>query len=619
MDLSFNRAATANARRSRGWRIGGLCLLPLAAAAQQGEPLRPTVTEQVEVRLVLVDTLVLDRAGRTVADLNRDDFELFVDYAPRVIDTLDHACPSGAAEDPRAVSRLGDARPTPAPDDARQLVLALDYMHLGQTERVEVIESLRDTIAGSDPAAEQVMIAAITGDLRIEQVFTGDRQRTLDTLERMEHDISLWLPAFDHLHELRFFRSLDRLVDLLGLVPGSKAVVLYSNIPGPSASYDLAFERLASKATHARVVFYPVLARGLSPTSSPRLARLAVETGGRFTENTNDLSLGYARAQRDLTCRYILGFYDENPERGRARRISVRVRRPGARAVHSNSYEFPTPDEETDSRLQAALIAPGMFAGHVRTGFYPLRPSGPRRWEGLVAVEFPVDPAAWSLGAAVRDVAASLRDGQRIAHAQQHRLTLRAGTATGGPSRMTYLSHAVAKPGDYELTAAVSDPRTATPAAATVEVSLPPVPEDGVFLVPPILGRSPATGIEIVVAGGEGRSADFEPLLLPRIERGTPPLRVLTHVCRSGKLDPGAEATLEHTLRGADGRSLLALPQTAPRWPDDGRVACLPFANEFSVSDLADGDYVIDVTLRLGDRRDDRRLSFAVGPPPPPP
>ena len=39
------------------------------------------------------------------------------------------------------------------------------------------------------------------------------------------------------------------------------------------------------------------------------LVRLANDTGGRLTRATNDFSLGFARAQRDLGCRYTIGFY----------------------------------------------------------------------------------------------------------------------------------------------------------------------------------------------------------------------------------------------------------------------------------------------------------------------
>ena len=64
------------------------------------------------------------------------------------------------------------------------------------------------------------------------------------------------------------------------------------------------------------------------------LTRLANETGGRLTRFTNDFSLAFARAQRDLGCQYTIGFYlrdDGNVDR--PRRIKVNVLRPGLRAV----------------------------------------------------------------------------------------------------------------------------------------------------------------------------------------------------------------------------------------------------------------------------------------------
>jgi hypothetical protein len=53
------------------------------------------------------------------------------------------------------------------------------------------------------------------------------------------------------------------------------------------------------------------------------LDRLAADAGGRFSERTNDLSLGYARAQRDQACIYTIGFYDDPvPDRARAAKRS---------------------------------------------------------------------------------------------------------------------------------------------------------------------------------------------------------------------------------------------------------------------------------------------------------
>ncbi len=54
-----------------------LCAAPCATA--QETPTASGITEQVQVRLVLLETLVLDGSGRTVVDLTENDFQLAVD------------------------------------------------------------------------------------------------------------------------------------------------------------------------------------------------------------------------------------------------------------------------------------------------------------------------------------------------------------------------------------------------------------------------------------------------------------------------------------------------------------------------------------------------------------
>ena len=80
----------------------------------------------------------------------------------------------------------------------------------------------------------------------------------------MEYDISLWEPSFFHLTETSFFAGLSALLDVLNAVPGSKAMVLFSNSPSPSDENDLEFAQLAALASAARCSVYPVHAAGLT-------------------------------------------------------------------------------------------------------------------------------------------------------------------------------------------------------------------------------------------------------------------------------------------------------------------------------------------------------------------
>ena len=69
------------------------------------------------------------------------------------------------------------------------------------------------------------------------------------------------------------------------------------------------------------------------------LVRLANDTGGRLTRSTNDLTLGYARAQRDLACRYTVGFKIPANEAETSHKIGLSVKDfsaklPGPPGVH---------------------------------------------------------------------------------------------------------------------------------------------------------------------------------------------------------------------------------------------------------------------------------------------
>ena len=115
---------------------------------------------------------------------------------------------------------------------------------------------------------DELMVAALTGGLRIEQPFTSDTDRVLESLKRMQYDISLWNGNFRHLNEYGFLDGMTTLLDVLGTVPGPKAVVLFSGMT--DVPLDLQFQELAAVASNARCSLYPVDAAGLRTATSLR-------------------------------------------------------------------------------------------------------------------------------------------------------------------------------------------------------------------------------------------------------------------------------------------------------------------------------------------------------------
>jgi hypothetical protein len=101
------------------------------AVLAQEEP----IEEEVEVNLVLIDALVLDKKGNTVPGLTKEDFRLSVQGRTQEVDTFDASCPAEPVADPLALGP-GDTRGAgPMPAQKRRIALVLDYYHTPLSER----------------------------------------------------------------------------------------------------------------------------------------------------------------------------------------------------------------------------------------------------------------------------------------------------------------------------------------------------------------------------------------------------------------------------------------------------------------------------------------------------
>jgi len=125
------------------------------------------------------------------------------------------------------------------------------------------------------------------------------------------------------------------------------------------------FRSLAGAANRVNVSIYPVDPRGLVATVTAAaqdalkrrramLYDLASATDGLAVIDTNDYERGMRRIVDDMSSYYLLGYYSTNTKLdGRFRRVTVRVKRPGAAVRARNGYLAPT----------AADVAPPASAG----------------------------------------------------------------------------------------------------------------------------------------------------------------------------------------------------------------------------------------------------------------
>ena len=322
------------------------------------------------------------------------------------------------------------------------------------------------------------------------------------------------------------------------------------------------------------------------------LDRIAQETGGRLTRNTNDLSLAYARAQRDQGCRYTLGFYLPTSEEDTPRRIRVHLLRDGLHALTPTQYMARSKSEQRVNEISAAFFAPDMFdTGYLRAHVFPLQPRGKKKWNTLIAVSFPVqlDNAVPEL---VIDFGAVVENDAKTVHRFDRRATLKlARGAATKERRFMFLEPTDLAPGEYRLTVVMKNTDETRPDATRLTVEVPPIPRKSVMLVEPILGRPRDENVVVrgTDAGSANRSSDwlaqkdivaakgsFEPTLVQLLDDGDE-IHARNKACIVGATQQPGSTTVERQVTEDVGESwrLPSVPLTLKsEGPIQRKVLC---------------------------------------------
>ncbi len=310
------------------------------------------------------------------------------------------------------------------------------------------------------------------------------------------------------------------------------------------------------------------------------------------------------------------------------RDVTLRVRRPGLRAIHPGKYIFRSKSAQRESMLRAAWVSPEMFqTGIVRAHLFPLRPFDGRQWDALLAVSFTVPLIDSAGGDVVREFGAMLYDGPDVMHEFARKVTLRPDNpeVISTPT-VTFLEPVRLRPGSYTVTAVMSSP-DGDPHATKIRVTVPEIPKKELFLIGPMLGR-PAGSNLVIMGSGSGHDDDsigseksFEPLLVQQLDDSMD-LVAITQAClvdakkrkKQGKWKSIAHAS--RALLDTDGVAVGRLEPLELSLEGEGRVKCTNLVDLLPVQSLKDGEYIFEVELDTG--RDDEnvephRVHFFVG------
>lgn len=585
----------------------------LSAPLLAQQPTAPATgtPEKVQVTVVQVEAVVMDKDGKTVPGLTKDDFSMSIAGLPVKISALDVSCPAGAMADPTPLK--GGQAPTPAPiapGTKRRVVFAFDYSFLAVPMRGQVLDAAEWMLRMSKTDDEEVMIVALASEVRIEQKFTKDIRQLVAALSRMKHDVTLWARDFPvGSSGAGYFGGISTLMDVLGGYDGAKAVVYFSEADIVGASMrDIYHQNVAAHAAAGRASIYPAQPDLISTAggAGETLVRLANETGGRMQLLGNDISLPYRRAQRDLSCRYTVAAPSNDADMNDPRNLSVKVNKPGLSIRAPEQVQVFSEAAKLKARAAAAYVDPGPYERPlVRAYAFSAVPAGADKWDTLLAVNFPAPVKAQ--GADI-DVRAVVRlDGQSV---DDYKRRIHVDPAPGGGTSrsVTLLGDTRLKSGQYDVTVVLTEANGNELVSAQTQFVVPQVFDDLLILRGPIMGRVVPNGLFLranpkdqventrlgkVLGPGNG----FEALIVQEMDKQDK-LLFYWSACVSGKNPLPADVVVSRTFTTDKGESAHAFPAVPLKLESRGKgISCLDMLETLPPGTLASGDYHLNVTV----------------------
>ena len=149
----------------------------------------PILVESVEVRVVNVDAIVTDKAGKHAPGLRKEDFEVREAGQPREITNFLEVSTAAGTLAPRNATVTTPAAPA-SPDGierrSRKIVIFLDQNTLQPRNRNRVIDAASEFAKQTMRPGDEAMIVTFDKAMKIALQFTGDPSVVAETLSRIK-------------------------------------------------------------------------------------------------------------------------------------------------------------------------------------------------------------------------------------------------------------------------------------------------------------------------------------------------------------------------------------------------------------------------------------------------
>jgi Ca-activated chloride channel family protein len=275
---------------------------------------------RADVHLVSVGFSVRDSAGRLVATLSQDDFEVAEDGAPQKIAFFAHSA-----------------------DVPLDLGLIVDFSG-SQAEFIKAHHKDLDTfLKKALTPRDRAFLVCFGNRIRLVQDFTGVSKDVVNGLHAFEkghgYDVLEFAPRERRVLGTAFYDAIFYSIDqrLAASDGARKALIVFSDGEDNSSGHHM-LEAIEAAQTND-VLLFPIryteklkngpIARNRYGTEV--MARLAKETGGSdFDARAKDLAVSFAEIGEELHSSYRLAYHSSNPQSDESfRKVRIRVKPSG--------------------------------------------------------------------------------------------------------------------------------------------------------------------------------------------------------------------------------------------------------------------------------------------------
>ena len=616
-----------------------VALFGVTLAAQQAA----TPAFRSNVNAVMLDVRIVDDHGQFVADLSKDELQVFEDGVEQAVTAFNLVNIPVRAD----VRTRGGEPPIDSDSasndigaDQRLYVLLLDDLRSEPTRSASIKAQAREFIEGRFTESDRAVVLTTSGRRGPALEFTNNRKRLLEAIDKFEAGFDARVKCSGDSKEClcsddrTAYRALSGVAQWLVPVRGQRKSLLFfgegdvaggrpseppQEVVDPLSAEDAG--RAASKQND------PAVGAACAGVGEDRIEAADYASRANMTvypvDPRRNVDAEFSRIVDDTSSYYLLGYAPTNDKRdGTFRRIDVRVKRPGLKAATRSGYTAPIDAPKTKAAPVSGSALAELMSTPVATPGLTMAVTAPvfRGSKGKGSVEVVVDVAGSDLTAAASssrglgklELLESVADADgKIKASERGPLDTKLSAQTReamADQGLRVMSRLDVPPGKYLLRVSGADGSGSAKGSVQYDLDVPDFSKDPITM----------SGLTLSLASEEHQPTAGGDKDWPKRFDHAPTAR---RTFRSGdELTVAGEAYINEKWEGQIQANTMVLRPSgdvAIQTHDTlgaGGPSTYRYDSTVALTDLEPGDYIFKVEVQTGDFTASRQIPFAVTP-----